>query len=59
MVIAVVLHAANIQDRDGATLVFATLADRFPRLKLVRADGGYAASSSRGSRIPARSCSRS
>jgi transposase len=42
MVIAVVVHAANIQDRDGAKLVFATLADRFPRLKLVWADGGYA-----------------
>lgn len=42
MIIAVVVHAANIQDRDGAKLVFATLVARFPRLKLVWADGGYA-----------------
>jgi len=42
LIIAVVVHAANIQDRDGARLVFATLADRFPRLRLVWADGGYA-----------------
>jgi hypothetical protein len=34
MIIAAVVHAANIRDRDGAKLVFATLADRFPRLTL-------------------------
>jgi putative transposase len=37
-----VVHAANIQDRDGAKLVLARCKDRFPRLKLVWADGGYA-----------------
>jgi putative transposase len=42
MVLAVVVHAANIQDRDGAKLVLALLKGRFSRLKLIWADGGYA-----------------
>lgn len=42
LVLAVVVHAANIQDRDGAKLVISKLEDRFPRLKLIWADGGYA-----------------
>jgi putative transposase len=42
LVLAVVVHAADIQDRDGAKLVFEKLRDRFQRLKLVWADGGYA-----------------
>jgi len=37
----VVVHAANIQDRDGATLVIVALRGRFPRLALLWADGGY------------------
>ncbi len=37
-----VVHAANLQDRDGARLVVSKLKDRFPRLKLIWADGGYA-----------------
>jgi putative transposase len=41
-VLAVVVHAASIQDRDGAKLVLALLKGRFPRLKLIWADGGYA-----------------
>ena len=36
------VHAASIQDRDGAKLVLAKLVGRFPRLKLIWADGGYA-----------------
>ena len=40
--LAVVVHAANIQDRDGAKLVLALLKGRFCRLKLIWADGGYA-----------------
>ena len=36
------VHAANIQDRDGAKLVLALLKGRFGRLKLIWADGGYA-----------------
>ena len=42
LVLAVVVHAANIQDRDGAKLVLSRLKGRFPRLKLIWADGGYA-----------------
>jgi putative transposase len=38
----VAVHAADVQDRDGAKLVLATLAGRFPRLRLIWADGGYA-----------------
>ena len=36
-----VVHAANIQDRDGAKLVLGKLLGRFPRLCLIWADGGY------------------
>ncbi len=42
LLLAVVVHAASIQDRDGAKLVLAKLKGRFPRLKLIWADGGYA-----------------
>lgn len=42
LLLAVVVHAANVQDRDGAKLVLAKLGGRFPRLWLVWADGGYA-----------------
>jgi putative transposase len=42
LVLAVVVHAANVQDRDGARLVLAKLLGRFPRLTLLWADGGYA-----------------
>ena len=38
----VVIHSANIQDRDGAKLVFEAIKNRFPRLEVVWADGGYA-----------------
>jgi putative transposase len=41
-VIAVVVHAANIQDRDGAKLLFNKIKDKCPRLKLIWADGAYA-----------------
>ena len=41
LVLAVVVHAANVQDRDGAKLVLAKLVGRFPRLTLTWADGGY------------------
>ena len=42
LILAVVVHAANVQDRDGAKLVLARLAGRFPHLALIWADGGYA-----------------
>lgn len=37
-----VVHPADIQDRDGAKLILEKLADRFPRLQRVWADGAYA-----------------
>ena len=39
---AVVVHAANIQDRDGAKLLLAKLLGRFPRLQVIWADAAYA-----------------
>lgn len=38
---AVAVHAADIQDREGAKLVLARLLGRCPRLALIWADGGY------------------
>jgi len=37
-----VIHTADIQDRDGAPLVLAEIVHRFPWLRHVFADGGYA-----------------
>ena len=37
---AVVIHTADIQDRDGAKLGLAKLIGRFPRLELIWADAG-------------------
>lgn len=37
-----VIHTADIQDRDGAPLVLAQIVSRFPWLRHVFADGGYA-----------------
>jgi putative transposase len=42
LVLAVVVHTANLQDRDGAKLVFMRILGQFPRLSLIWADGGYA-----------------
>jgi transposase len=36
------VHTADIQDRDGAPLVLAAIINRFPWLRHVFADGGYA-----------------
>lgn len=35
------VHAADIQDRDGGMLVMATLFGRYPLLMKLYADGGY------------------
>lgn len=42
LVLTVVVHSAGIQDRDGAKLVFERIRNRFARLQLIWADGGYA-----------------
>lgn len=42
LLLIVFVHAANIQDRDGARQVFEKIREKFPRLILVWADAGYA-----------------
>ena len=42
LVWGLVVHAADVQDRDGAKLVLEEVQGRFSRLKLIWADGGYA-----------------
>jgi putative transposase len=42
LIIAIVVHEANIQDRDGAKLVLEKIKNGFGRLKLIWADGAYA-----------------
>lgn len=37
-----IVHSADIQDRDGAKLVFKRLKKYFLKLKIIWADGGYA-----------------
>ena len=41
LLLAVVVHAADIQDRIGAKSVLRKLRGLFPRLRLIWADGGY------------------
>ena len=40
--VGAVIHAADIQDRDGAPLVLASIRSRYPWLHHVFADAGYA-----------------
>ena len=40
--LAIMVHSASIQDRDGAPRVFALLKREAPKLRHVFADGGYA-----------------
>ena len=42
LVIACVVHAADVQDRDGAKEVLARASWEVGRLRVVRADAGYA-----------------
>lgn len=42
LLLYVMVLTANIQDRDGAKLLFEKVGERFLRLKLIWADGGYA-----------------
>jgi transposase len=40
-VLHAIVHAANIQDREGGILLLTALADRFPLLEKLFADGAY------------------
>jgi putative transposase len=42
LLLCVVVHPANLQDRDGAKLVLRKAHAGFPHLRLIWADGGYA-----------------
>ena len=42
LILRVIVHSANIQDRDGAKLVLKGTKQWFKRLKVIFADGGYA-----------------
>jgi len=41
LLMAIVIHGADIQDREGAKLVIEQLRYKFPRLEKILADGGY------------------
>jgi len=41
LILAVVVHSAGIQDREGAKAVFEKIKNDLPRLELAWADGGY------------------
>jgi putative transposase len=42
LILAMVVHAANIQDRDGAKRLLTVLRKKFPRLQTIWADGADA-----------------
>jgi putative transposase len=42
LLLCVLVHPANIQDRDGAKLLLSKAQGLFPKLRLIWADGGYA-----------------
>ena len=42
VLLTIVVHAANIQDRDGARELLKAVGKRFPWLRHIFADGGYA-----------------
>jgi putative transposase len=41
LLLAVIVHSANIQDRDGAKYLLTYITEWLPRLERVVADGGY------------------
>ena len=41
LILAIVVHSADIQDRDGAKLVLKELQHKYPLLKTILVDGGY------------------
>ncbi|MGI9435968.1 MAG: IS5 family transposase, partial [Geminicoccaceae bacterium] len=44
LLVAAMVHEANIQDRDGAVPLLISIRQRWPWLRYVFADGGYAGS---------------
>lgn len=48
LLVTAIVHSADIQDRDGAPVVLASIRQSFPWLRHVFADGGYAGKKLRG-----------
>lgn len=48
LMVGLIVHSADIQDRDGAAAVLKTILKRWPWLRHVFADGGYAGPKLRG-----------
>ena len=48
LMVGLVIHSAGIQDRDGAPDVLKTIVKRWPWLRHIFADGGYAGSMFKG-----------
>jgi putative transposase len=46
--VGLLVHEANVQDRDGGPLVLASIRRLYPRLRHIFADGGYAGGKMRG-----------
>ena len=42
LIVVLMVHPANVQDRDGGRLLMNRLGKRFGRMQLIFADGGYA-----------------
>ena len=42
LLLTIVVHTADIQDRDGAMIVFERVKGKISRMRLIWADGGYA-----------------
>ena len=42
LLLAVIVHSANLQDRDGARYLLTYIAEWLPRVQTIVADGGYA-----------------
>jgi putative transposase len=42
LMMGIIVHAASIQDRDGAKLLLKRIEKCLPRVKIIWADGGYA-----------------
>jgi putative transposase len=42
LLLFVLVHSADIQEKDGAKLLLEQVVGKFPRLELIWADGGYA-----------------
>lgn len=52
LLVGLIVHEADIQDRDGAPTVFASVRSAFPWLRHIFADGGYAGEKLKDALVP-------